>query len=315
MTIPNTTAGLDTLASGGVLPAGVWKFVVNDFAAECANTQDCTGGTSESTYDLSVLLKGAPQASGTVDVAFYLVGGTLNAGAAATNARVQRMVSTFGAIFANLGLCLGTVTFHDVPAWAKAKYATSIDADKDGPCDALSQMFTLARSSNTLNFFLVEAISSSSAGGQVVGIDGTIPGPSTLGGTVHSGAAVTGADLLSGTCTGTTPNFSSCGADRVAYIAAHEAGHWLGLYHTSEAGGADFDPLSDTSVCNCQVCGKTPAKCGADQGPTLVSAADCSTVSCGGGDNLMFWQLDESVSKGRASAQQGRVARANAVVQ
>lgn len=315
MTIPNTTAGLDTVASGGVLPAGVWRFAVNDFANECANTADCTGGTVESTYDLSVLLKGGPQASGTVDVAFYLVGGTLNAGTAATNPRVGRMVTTLGSLFANLGLCLGTVTFYDVPAWARTKYATSIDADKDGACDSLSQMFTLARSANTLNFFLVEAISSSSAGGQVVGIDGTIPGPSTLGGTVHSGAAVTGANLLSGTCTSTTPNFGACGADQVAYIAAHEAGHWLGLYHTSESTGGDFDPLSDTATCQCQTCGKTPSKCNAATDPTLVLASDCTTAGCGGGDNLMFWLLDQTLSKGRASAQQGRVARANAIVQ
>jgi hypothetical protein len=110
------------------------------------------------------------------------------------------MVQTLGTLFDNAGIYLGTVTFWDVPAWAQTLYANGIDADRTGPCDNLSQMSTLARDENTLNFFLVGSITASVAGGTVVGVDGTIPGPSSIGGTIQSGAAVSAADLSSGTC-------------------------------------------------------------------------------------------------------------------
>ncbi len=317
MTIPNTTAGL-ALASGG-LPGGAWRFTVNDYALECLSDSRCDGGSATSRYDVSVMVKPAvPQATATVDVGFYLVGAAgLTASSAVNDARVKRMVATLGAYFAQAGLCLGTVTFYDVPSWAKAKYATGINADDDSPCSSLAQMFTLARSGNSLNFFLVNSLTSSSAGGQVVGLDGTIPGPSTLGGTIHSGAAVNGSDLAVGACSGAV-NLSLCGADRVAYIAAHEGGHWLGLYHTTEAGGDSFDPLSDSPQCDCSACVSAARKSGcgtSGANQTLVRAPDCASGTCGGSDQLMFWLLDDSYAKGRFSAQQGQVARANLAAQ
>ncbi len=318
MTFPNTTAGL--VFSDGGLPAGTWLFLVNDYAAECLNTNNCDGGSSDGLYDVSVLVKrGAPASSATLDIAFYLVGAQgLTAANAASSSHVQRMLTTLAALYAQAGLCLGTVTFYDVPAWAQARYATGISADKLGPCDDLSQMFTLARAGNTLNYFLVEQISSTSAGGSVVGLDGTIPGPSTLGGTIHSGAAVSAADLNAGSCSGGI-DLQHCGADLVAYIAAHEGGHWMGLYHTTEATGDFYDPLSDTSTCSCTDCttGARKAACGASSNPTYVEARDCLAggTTCGGGDDLMFWFLDPSLSQGKLSAQQGAVMRSNLLAQ
>ena len=318
LTLPNTTAGLTFAASG--LPAGTWQFQVNDYAAECSATDGCDGGATDGLYNVSVLVKPGPaMSSGTLDLAFYLVGAQgLTAATAPGNAHVQRMLSTLETLYAQADLCVGSVTFYDVPSWAQARYATGIDADKLGPCDDLAQMFTLSRAGNTLNFFLVEEISSSNAGGEVVGLDGTIPGPSTLGGTIHSGAAVSAADLTQGSC-GSAIDFAHCGADLVAYIAAHEGGHWMGLYHTTEATGDLFDPLSDTPTCTCSLCtsGARQAACGAASNPTYLEASDCTgtPAACGGGDDLMFWFLDPSLSQGKLSAQQGEVMRANPLVQ
>ena len=36
---------------------------------------------------------------------------------------------------------------------------------------------------------------------------------------------------------------------RYAFTVAHEIGHYLGLFHTSEPGGEHHDPLADTSEC------------------------------------------------------------------
>jgi hypothetical protein len=120
-------------------------------------------------------------------------------------------------------------------------------------------------------------------------------------------------------------NLTSCGADLVAYIAAHEGGHWLGLYHTSEMEGESFDTLADTPNCVCERCvsPSRQANCAVPEkpppaNPTLVRPSDCSqgTATCGGADNLMFWSVERSVrSQGHLSPQQGQLIRANPVVQ
>jgi hypothetical protein len=328
-TIPNTSKLLTQTATNG-LPAGRWRLTVNDYAAECtlpALSGSCTfGATTANRYDVQVLLRPGPlPATGAIDVAFYIVasGGTLTAASAVTRPDVARMVRTLSKIYGGAGICLSKVTFYDLPAWAQSKYASGISADRTGPCDDLSQMFTLSQPGNTLDFFLVQDImATSNQGGTVVGIDGTIPGPSSLGGTVHSGAAVSLADLDAGTCAGDAIDLAHCGADMVGYIAAHEGGHWLGLFHTSEATGDSFDAAADTPLCQCNatcVGATRAAKCGSAGGanPTLVTASDCrqaTIATCQGTDNLMFWQVDQRFSIGNVSPQQGQVMRANPVV-
>ena len=63
MTVPNTTPMLNTVGAGG-LPAGTWKFTVNDFARECTQDSSCTGGSSI-TYrpDLRRIPPRAPKAA------------------------------------------------------------------------------------------------------------------------------------------------------------------------------------------------------------------------------------------------------------
>jgi hypothetical protein len=212
------------------------------------------------------------------------------------------------------------VTAYDVPGWARNRYGSGVSADDTSPCSDLDQMFTLSRSSNELNLFLVnDLVATQQNGATVVGVDGTIPGPSTLGGTIHSGAAVSSADLSMSGC-GNTIDFLHCGADEVAYIAAHEGGHWMGLYHTTELTGDSYDPIADTSTCDCTKCAPSAqqSNCAANNrtssSPTTMSTAWCTASStCGGGDNLMFWVLG-SGSKGLVSSDQGLVVRSNPLV-
>ena len=330
-TLPNTTASLDA----GIL-AGNWSFQVNDYAYECAQPNSgCTdGGAAGNTYDVTVLAKPKPAvgAALTLDVAFYIVAAVNNpkTGKAFTAANapgdpsVARMVSTFKGIYQSAGITIGNVSFYDVPAAAVTRFGTSINADTTGPCDQLDQMFLLsaANPGNTINLFLVQSITSkSNSGGSVVGIDGTIPGPATFSGTVHSGAAVSLADLFGGTlnCTTGGPDLS-CGADAVAFIGAHEAGHFLGLFHTTEADGRDFDPLTDTAKCPCLPCAKSTDQpnCttgGTASSPIFLTADQCTgaNAACAGADNLMFWQL-ASVSQGKLTPQQAAVMSLSPVV-
>lgn len=72
----------------------------------------------------------------------------------------------------------------------------------------------------------------------------------------------------------------------VAWRVAHEVGHALGLFHTTEARGAIYDPVADTLEC--------PAVCDTD-GDGVVFAQECGVRGrgeppcAGAADNLMFW--------------------------
>jgi hypothetical protein len=186
----------------------------------------------------------------------------------------------------------------------------------------MSQMFTLSAPGNHLNVFLVGSFSTNAGNQkvQVAGIDGTIPGPSAFSGTIHSGAVVNGADLTLGAanCAGAL-NILGCGADEIAYITAHEGGHWMGLYHTTEQLGDAFDPIADTAKCPCDSCVPQASRSQCSNFdptvPPVVNGANCTkSSSCGGGDNLMFWLLDNA-STGALTCEQTGVMRANPVVQ
>lgn len=329
VTVPASSPSLADVAAHDGLPAGTWSLVVNDYANECAaineETPDagCDGGSTLGQYDVTVVTRPKPQ-TGQVDLAFYLVNeGLLTSAEAVADPAVIRMVRTVAQLYGKQGICVGTVTFFDLPAWARAKYASSIDADETAPCSNLFQLFTLSQPGNTLNFFLVESITSSMGGGfSVVGLDGTIPGPSSFGGGLHSGAAVSSADLEGAALNGCGPqrDFLGCGPDFVGYVAAHEGGHWLGLFHTTEADGELFDPLKDTPTCACEQCAGAAEQdaCGGlpDGGITVVTGADCSSggATCGGADDLMFWLIDPGTT-GRLSDEQAAVMKSNVAVQ
>ncbi len=261
-------------------------------------------------------LPAAPQF--TADV--YLVTETLDAGSAINNTAFQRFASSYAGIYAAGGVCVKTVTVHDVPKWAKDTYASLPTVDYNviaQPCSDFRQMFTLALPGSSVALFLVDELAPPDAqGDQIVGIDGSIPGMGTFNGTIAGGAAVSVADLFSASsCTGPLTPF--CGADRTALIAAHESGHFLGMYHPTEETGDLFDPLTDTAACVCALCeaGALAANCSDGGTPTLVDDTVCSgtTQLCGGANLLMFWILTPS-SRGQLSPQEVAVMRTNPVL-
>jgi hypothetical protein len=323
MTIPNTTHMLDYVVDHGGVPAGTWSVVVNDTVEECKalGPARCVVGDGNLTYppgkyDVKVLLKpGAVPAAGTIDVNFYLVTTQLTAASASTSASVARMRQTLAGYFAPTGLTLGTVTFVDMTDDVKSRYAAGVNIDDTLPCGDIASILRMSSAENAMSLFLVNSLVSNQGGTfTFVGIDGTIPGPSSVGGTVASGALVSVANLnFSSTptsCQGAV-NLTGCGADVTAYIAAHETGHFLGLYHVTESDGTRFDPVQDTPTCKLSLCAPTA---------TEVVNANCTKYPadpaspCGGGENLMFWLLDRTVPTGKLSPQQSSIMRANPLV-
>ena len=138
---------------------------------------------------------------------------------------------------------------------------------------------------DAVNLFFIEDFSDASYLGKSSGIPGTLG----LAGSFNGVLIALGAH--------DAPS-SGLDAQLLGESAAHEMGHFLGLYHTSESNGFEFDPLSDTPEC-----------ARASSGASACETAD--------GSNLMFWasysSLDRSNGKVQEvlSAQQQFVLRAS----
>ena len=358
-TVPNTSAALSGVAAGNVA-AGSWSFLVNDYAYECATGSGCSvpaGSGTAGAYDLQVLLRpaaatGGIPSTGTLDVTIYFVSSSYTAAAAGTDPRFQRFVQDLQALYAPAGITV-RVTWADAPLAAIDRFSTIVfDPSNPSPCGDERQLYTYGDTTDDgARLFLVDAITEASPTQnlQVLGFDGAVPGPSALPATVSSGSVASlGASLPSlsptdpynyaNTC-GQSPSFSltTCGVDVLAYVAAHEIGHWLGLYHTTEETGDQFDTLDDTPICGCTQCtaaGSADQKScnsnGPKGAPTLMKASWCTGSAsspcpgggdlcsaaspCGGGADLMFYMLDQTVSTGELSPQQAAVMRANPAV-
>ena len=82
-------------------------------------------------------------------------------------------------------------------------------------------------------------------------------------------------------------------AQLLGETAAHEMGHQLGLFHTTESGGNQFDILSDTLECQ-----KSTQNNNSDW---KVSAEECESY---GAENVMFWTPWSSSSRSAGKKQE-----------
>ncbi len=337
LTMPNTSIPIPGTAVGAGVPAGTWTVTVGDWDYECRNfpTLGCGATTfsSSSLYDVTAILKPASAPASALQVVFYLVTNSgINAGNASTNLDLIRLQWALGQILLQAGIT-PTFAYQDVSAAARAAYATGVDASSASICGAFGELLGLAQPGNQLNVFLVDLIKDTTLSGTVyttVGLDPIVPGPASFGGTPASGVLVSLENLgkiRSGSagCVQNQLSIGTCGDDVTAAVVAHEAGHFMGLYHDTEHYGNVVDPIADTETCFCPVC-KPAADPGQCQGlgatdphvasPYQVLVTDClgTTPGCGGGDNLMFWLLDTD-SKGILTAGQASVMRASPLVE
>jgi hypothetical protein len=129
----------------------------------------------------------------------------------------------------------------------------------------LPSLFRLSAgaSNAALDLFFVADIEPRTGDGEPQAEAGGIPGPLGLHGTGSSGIAIA-TDMMTGD------------PERLGRTLAHELGHFLGLFHTSEADGSVYDGLQDTPECRVD----------RDLNGDGLEPSECADA---GADNLMFW--------------------------
>lgn len=168
-------------------------------------------------------------------------------------------------------LSIGTVTYEDFSG--DVDQYTILAGDEG----LGSLLRTAGEDARAITFFFVQEITDDE-GATILGLAGGPPGMAAVGGTSKSGVVVT------------TASFTS-DPDEVARIMAHEGGHFLGLFHTTEKDGSSFDPLDDTPECSNDA-----------DGNGTFSTNECTGT---GAENVMWWAA--SASSTGMSADQGWV--------
>ncbi|MFT6398818.1 MAG: hypothetical protein ACJAYU_003580, partial [Bradymonadia bacterium] len=183
-----------------------------------------------------VLEKSAPGSRIAVNIYFVGVDG-LNASNAGNNSGFNTMIDVFERIYGNAGITMDSLRLFD---------ASQATADRYGIIRDLNEIFQLATEAGdpgptleerlSIDVFLINGFSVPQAPG-LLGVSLGIPGVPGLHGTSGSALVFT-AEYLGGN------------AAQVGQTMAHEVGHFNGLRHTSEHGGTEWDPITDTQECS-----------------------------------------------------------------
>ena len=214
------------------------------------------------------LRSGTTPTSTTIVVQPYITGTTWAAG------DLSAALSVMSSIYSANGITLSinsTITISD------SQYAAVSGTFTDTTTSALVSQGGIA----AVNLFFIEDYSGSWSGvlGNAAGIPGSMGIANAWNGVLIS---------LTTHATGSTLDPQLLGE-----TAAHEMGHQLGLFHTTEQGGTSFDILSDTAEC--------PKSSMDNDSNGQMSAEECEGY---GGENVMFWTAWSSSSRSAGKKQE-----------
>jgi len=199
----------------------------------------------------------------TLDLNVYWLGIAQNA---SRRRIVTRMTEGYAELLASFGARLGRI--RQRVAVGGTLDARAIADDEQEAAENFAYGAGAGRPA--LDVFLI------ASGTTLLGMAGGIPGAMTMHGTRSSGVVI-GLDDLE---TGIDGGFFDAAYPPV--LLGHEVGHFLGLFHTSEADGTEIEPLGDTPVCDASR---------DENGDGLLEPAECAGF---GAENVMFWGVQSS---------------------
>ena len=195
---------------------------------------------------------------------------------------LERQFRSIGeAVLGVHGIAIGTMSFIDPPTEIIDRYAVlqfsegGTDADLRGLCRAMSASVGDVRA---LNFAIVDRLDGDEPDAVIEGSSAGLPGTAMLAGSDLSCVAGMASP---------DPDDPERDLFERAVVVWHEAGHHLGLYHTSESDGLYFDLIDDTPEC------RYDERDTNDDG--FVDLYECGGVDA---DNFMFHDGDGSTMTG-----------------
>jgi len=229
------------------------------------------GLTSEMTSPSERVVLRRTETGTTFDIDAYLLGGRAweSPDGSMPEAMAEAMTGA-NALLATVGLSIGDVRVHDARGFLRARYSIVESRFSDD----LREIFRLSAGATrpSVHVFFVRFIDGA------LGVSAGIVGAQGMPGTGASGVAI-GADPI--------PD------EMMPSVIVHEIGHFLGLFHTSEANALVFEPLTDTPECR------------RDRDVNGDGAVDSTECAGAGANNVMFW----SGTGTEISEQQGALMR------
>ena len=216
---------------------------------------------------VSIALRtGSTPSAATITIQPYITGTTWSAG------DISAALSVMSSIYSANGI---TLTINDTITISDTQYAEVSGTFTNSTTSALvSQGVT-----EGVNLFFIKDYSDSEYLGNAAGIPGSMGIANSWNGVLISIAAHVYGSTLDAQLLGET--------------AAHEMGHQLGLFHTTETGGTVFDILTDTAEC-------LNSTKDFDNN-NKMSAEECEGY---GGENLMFWTAWNTSSRSAGKKQE-----------
>lgn len=182
-----------------------------------------------------------------IDLNIYLVDIGFSAAQAPGNANMQAVLDAFEGIYQSAGVSIGEVRFFDIGGQDAANFGVIRSQE------AVGQVLTRTRAPGdtlddalSLNIVFIQTFALPGGGG-VLGISQGLPGPAGLHGTQASGVVFT-SEFLGGRFRDGSGQVVD-GNNYTGIVMAHEAGHYLGLFHTTEQNQRSTDPIQDTPAC------------------------------------------------------------------
>lgn len=180
------------------------------------------------------------------------------------------LIDEFKRLFGKADINIGEIVIRELTG-PEARRLSFIDLDDDenrnGLPDEMEELFKMSSRADMrfLNVFFVNAIFPIGT----LGLSSSINGPA-MNGTALSGVLIN--------TFGGFGNMSTADLQLQGETIAHEAGHYLGLFHTTEKNGRVFDPFPDTPECNAE-----------ENDLNLDGVLDADECENLDGPNLMFW--------------------------